>query len=180
MDVDACHHVSFTDIIYRLMLLSGNVSRPDYSGNASFNGRDYVYSYSDSSGDSGELDDESHGTTVNRTAGTGSSELTSIAGYVDATPAWFRVVMPTISAVGIVGNLISIAVLTRRRLLSTMQHLERSVTHGLTALAVSDLLFCVAVLPQGGLFDIENNGDYGGAGDSINQSIKAFIPPPGA
>lgn len=63
-----------------------------------------------------------------------------------SSASWFGVVIPLISAVGIGGNLLNVVVLTRRRLLSTMSQLERSVTHGLTALAVSDLLFCLVVL----------------------------------
>lgn len=63
-----------------------------------------------------------------------------------SSASWFGAVIPLISAVGIGGNLLNMAVLTRRRLLSTMSQLERSVTHGLTALALSDLLFCFVVL----------------------------------
>lgn len=61
---------------------------------------------------------------------------------------WFQLVLPVISGWGIVGNLLNIAVLTRQRLLSRMDRLEKSATFGLTALAISDLLFCLTVFPH--------------------------------
>ena len=50
--------------------------------------------------------------------------------------------------VGLVGNILNIAVLTRRRLHITLEHLERGSHFGLMALAVSDLLFCATALPR--------------------------------
>ncbi|ELU15023.1 hypothetical protein CAPTEDRAFT_200954, partial [Capitella teleta] len=64
------------------------------------------------------------------------------------SPYWFRIVIPIVCIVGIVGNLLNLFVLTRRRLLSSMQRLERCATYGLTALALSDMLFCLTVLPN--------------------------------
>lgn len=62
---------------------------------------------------------------------------------------WLEIVIPMISILGIVGNAINIAVLTRRRMLSSMDRLEKSANYGLVALAVSDMLFCMAVFPHG-------------------------------
>ncbi|ELT98988.1 hypothetical protein CAPTEDRAFT_205952 [Capitella teleta] len=64
------------------------------------------------------------------------------------SPYWFRIVITIVCIVGIVGNLLNLFVLTRRRLLSSMQRLERCATYGLTALAVSDMLFCLTILPN--------------------------------
>ena len=63
-------------------------------------------------------------------------------------PSWFQVLIPIISGLGVVGNLLNLTVLTQRRLLSRMDILEKSATHGLVALALSDMLFCATILPH--------------------------------
>ena len=55
--------------------------------------------------------------------------------------------IPVICALGVIGNLLNLLVLTRRRLLCTMDRLEKSATYGLIALAFSDMMFCVAAFP---------------------------------
>ena len=61
---------------------------------------------------------------------------------------WFEIVIPIISVIGIVGNILNLILLTRRRLLSSMESLERSATYGLVALALSDMIFCLAIFPH--------------------------------
>ena len=61
---------------------------------------------------------------------------------------WFKIIIPMICSVGIVGNLLNLVVLTRRRMLSSMQRLERCATYGLTSLAMSDMMLCIVVLPH--------------------------------
>lgn len=57
-----------------------------------------------------------------------------------------RMVEPSICAFGIVGNLLNLIVLTRKRLQCSMDRMEKSAHVGLVALAVSDLLFCLVYL----------------------------------
>jgi len=61
--------------------------------------------------------------------------------------AWLELIIPVISGLGVVGNLLNLLVLTRRRLLCTMDRLEKSATFGLVSLAFSDMMFCVAAAP---------------------------------
>ena len=61
---------------------------------------------------------------------------------------WFQVAIAIISVLGVIGNLLNLTVLTKRRLLSSMDILEKSATHGLVALAISDMLFCAMVFPH--------------------------------
>jgi hypothetical protein len=57
-------------------------------------------------------------------------------------------VIPVICLCGLLGNLLNILVLSRRRLYLSLEQLERSVHTGLLALAVSDMLFCLTLLPH--------------------------------
>ena len=61
---------------------------------------------------------------------------------------WYAVLIPLICVFGLVGNALNLVILTRRRLLSRMEVLEKSATFGLVALAFSDMMFCIAVLPH--------------------------------
>lgn len=54
--------------------------------------------------------------------------------------------MPFVCALGIVGNLLSLLVLTTEKLNKTLTKMEISAHIGLMALAVSDFLFCLLVL----------------------------------
>ena len=49
---------------------------------------------------------------------------------------------------GLLGNFFNILVLTRKGLVKTMDRMEKSAHLGLGALAVSDSLFCLCVIPQ--------------------------------
>lgn len=66
----------------------------------------------------------------------------------DAHYDWFEIVIPIICFLGIVGNILNLLVLTRRRLLSSMDRLEKSANYGMIALAVSDMFFCIMVFPH--------------------------------
>lgn len=68
------------------------------------------------------------------------------------------VVVPLICAVGMAGNLLTLLVLSRRRLKVICDGIERTVHLGLRALAVSDLLLCVCLLPHG--FIAEERFEY--------------------
>ena len=59
----------------------------------------------------------------------------------------YRVFVVVICALGLTGNLFNLVVLSRKSMTGTMERLERSAHYGLVALAVSDALFCLAVLP---------------------------------
>lgn len=61
---------------------------------------------------------------------------------------WYKIIIPVICVIGLVGNVLNLIILTRRRLLSRMDVLEKSATYGLVALAFSDMMFCLAVLPH--------------------------------
>ncbi len=75
-------------------------------------------------------------------------EINELLQVVPVKHNWFQFAFPLISILGIIGNLLNILVLTRRRMLSHMDRLEKSATYGLIALALSDMLFCVVVLPN--------------------------------
>ena len=66
---------------------------------------------------------------------------------------WVSILLAVIGIFGVFGNVMNLAVLTRRRLTSTLDRLERSSNYGLFALAVSDLLICLVVIPHGFLMD---------------------------
>ena len=78
--------------------------------------------------------------------------------YLDVPPTysqykWMQVVLetyviPLICLIGLLGNVLNIVVLSRRRLYLSLEKLESSVHTGLLALAVSDMLFCISVLPH--------------------------------
>ena len=67
---------------------------------------------------------------------------------------WFSTLLAVIAALGVLGNLINLSVLTRRRLYMSLDRLERSSNYGLFALAVSDLIICTVVIPHAFLGDI--------------------------
>jgi len=54
-----------------------------------------------------------------------------------------RAVAPAICVFGIIGNLLNLVVLTRKRLQCSMDRMEKSAHVGLVALAISDMMFCV-------------------------------------
>ena len=72
---------------------------------------------------------------------------------IEQSDFWVSLALATIGIFGVFGNVMNLAVLTRRRLTSTLDRLERSSNYGLFALAVSDLLICMVVIPHGFLMD---------------------------
>lgn len=54
--------------------------------------------------------------------------------------------VPLVSVFGIIGNLLNLIVLTRKRLQRSMDHMEKSAQMGLVALAVSDMMVCLVYL----------------------------------
>ena len=90
--------------------------------------------------------------TTNGNVTSNDSVLDEINRALDNIPVklgWLKFVLPIISFLGVIGNLLNLLVLTRRRMLSSMDRLEKSATYGLVALALSDMLFCVTVFPHG-------------------------------
>ena len=67
--------------------------------------------------------------------------------HPSTTLEWTQIVLPVICMLGITGNALNLLVLTKRRLSNPMRKLERSANFGLTALAFSDMMFSVTVLP---------------------------------
>ena len=61
---------------------------------------------------------------------------------------WFEVVLLCLCVIGVSGNILNLIVLTRRRFCSSLNKLESSANYGLVALAISDLCFCLVVLPH--------------------------------
>lgn len=53
-----------------------------------------------------------------------------------------------VCACGLLGNVFNLVVLSRRGLGAPMERLERSAHYGLMALALSDALFCISVIPK--------------------------------
>ena len=64
-------------------------------------------------------------------------------------------VMTTICLVGILGNLLNILILALNCIKSNMRTLEKNSYIGLLGLSVSDLLFCISVLPHTVHFDVK-------------------------
>jgi hypothetical protein len=57
-------------------------------------------------------------------------------------------VQPVVCAFGILGNMLNLIVLSRKRFTTSMDSMERTVQMCLIALAVSDMMFCLVALPQ--------------------------------
>ena len=57
-------------------------------------------------------------------------------------------IVSSVCLFGLVANLLNLLILTRRSLTRSMDRMERSVHYGLISLAVSDLLICLAILPN--------------------------------
>lgn len=62
-------------------------------------------------------------------------------------PAWYRYGLLIVCVMGLCGNMLNLLILRRRRLLATLSSVERSSNRTLIALAMSDLLFCLSLLP---------------------------------
>ena len=58
-------------------------------------------------------------------------------------PTYYIIIGFFLSLFGIIGNVLNIIVLKRKRLSKALDRAERTVNFGLTSLALSDLLFCL-------------------------------------
>lgn len=58
-----------------------------------------------------------------------------------------NIILPIICFFGISGNTLNLVVLTKKRMNNPLRRLEKAASVGLTALALSDLLFCACVFP---------------------------------
>ena len=65
---------------------------------------------------------------------------------------------PVIFAFGIIGNILNLVVLTRKRLRGRLNIMEKSAIYGLFGLAISDLLFCLVGFPYS---FVKNYGQFG-------------------
>ena len=77
----------------------------------------------------------------------------SDSGSKESSDIWVSIVLVAIGIFGVIGNAMNLAVLTQRRLTSRLDRLERSSNYALFALAVSDLLICLVVIPHGFIMD---------------------------
>ena len=67
------------------------------------------------------------------------------------------VLVPAICILGVIGNALTLLVLTRKRLQSSCDGTERTVHIGLFSLAMSDLLCCICLFPHGFLKENQFN-----------------------
>lgn len=61
--------------------------------------------------------------------------------------SWYELTLPIICIVGVVGNILNLIILSRRRLTSGMDRLERTANYGLIALTFSDMMLCSLIFP---------------------------------
>ena len=95
--------------------------------------------------------DLNHISTHDEYSNTSRSNLTTLQPpheLTGSTLKWFQVLQPIICSMGICGNLLTIVILTHKRFCARMAKLEQCANLGMIALAWSDLLFCITVLPH--------------------------------
>ena len=63
--------------------------------------------------------------------------------------AWYQTLLLLVSVFGILGNLLNLFILTRYQMVHHLDQAARSGLYGLVVLAVSDMCFCLAQLPEG-------------------------------
>ena len=61
---------------------------------------------------------------------------------------WYRLLIPTICTVGLLGNLANLALIIHKRRKRASDATGRSANNSMLALSLSDLFFCLCVLPQ--------------------------------
>ena len=76
-------------------------------------------------------------------------------GMYDSVRYIMKILHCVICIFGLIGNLLTLLILTRKRLKMSCDGTERTVHLSFTALAVSDFLLCVTLLPYGVLKDIQ-------------------------
>ena len=75
---------------------------------------------------------------------------------------------------GIGGNLLNLVILGQKSLMCAMKRMEKSAHYGLIALAVSDLLVCLAALPAVFYRTGGNNGGFGHASFDFRLAYKLY------
>ena len=68
--------------------------------------------------------------------------------YEEVSYVIYGFLLPAVCAFGIVGNLLNLTILTRRKLQKSFRTLEQAANLCLISLAVSDLMFCVFAFPS--------------------------------
>ena len=87
--------------------------------------------------------------------------------YVDSF--WFSTTIAVIGVVGVLGNILNLTILTRRRLVMSLD--QHSSSYGLFSLAVSDFVICLLIIPSGFLSD---NRESVGTKDRIVLYYKIY------
>lgn len=87
----------------------------------------------------------------------------------------YQYITPLIATFGCIGNILNLIILTRKTVTVAMHRMEKSSHTGLTALALSDLLFCLFIIPHAWV--PAKQFSYSSKGFSIYYSIfsEAFI-----
>ena len=73
---------------------------------------------------------------------------TGTLGFEAAEKALYSYVLPVICCFGILGNILNLVILSRKSLTMRMERLEKCANGHLIALALSDLMYCITVLPR--------------------------------
>ena len=68
--------------------------------------------------------------------------------YEEVSHVIYGFLLPAVCAFGIVGNLLNLTILTRRKLQKSFRTLEQAANLCLISLAVSDLMFCIFAFPS--------------------------------
>ena len=84
--------------------------------------------------------------------------------YEEVSYVIYGFLLPAVCAFGIVGNLLNLTILTRRKLQKSFRTLEQAANLCLISLAVSDLMFCVFAFPS--MF-LPKNDIYATKGGSV-------------
>ena len=79
-----------------------------------------------------------------------------------------------VSVFGIGGNLLNLIILSQKSLTYMMERMEKSAHYGLIALAVSDLFFCLAALPNVFYGTGKRNGGFAHASFDFRLAYKLY------
>ena len=76
-------------------------------------------------------------------------DLTTLGKKLSDFIQWFRIIIPIICIIGIIGNALNFVFLLRKRCrTSSCDVIGRSANNAMISLATSDMLFCLSVFPQ--------------------------------
>ena len=68
--------------------------------------------------------------------------------YEEGEHVLYSVLIPMVCAFGLLGNIVNVLVLIKRTARCLRESMERSAYMGLVALAVSDMAFCISIIPH--------------------------------